>query len=83
MRAIDPVSTAAGQQQHSKAKHHHLNSGPGAPASAGVMSSTLSEQPIFAPGALVEVQTIHKETIIGEVLAFAYDSKLLILSKYH
>ncbi|XP_017481287.1 PREDICTED: protein LSM12 homolog B-like [Rhagoletis zephyria] len=43
------------------------------------MSSALSEHHIFSPGALVEVQTVTTETITGEVLAFEYDDRLLIL----
>lgn len=46
------------------------------------MSSALSEHHIFSPGALVEVQTVTTETITGEVLAFEYDDRLLILSKF-
>lgn len=46
------------------------------------MSTALSEQHIFSPGAIVEVQTVTNETITGEVLAFEYAARLLILSKF-
>lgn len=42
-------------------------------------TASLFETHIFAPGDIVEVQTIHQETITGEVLAFEYNAKLLIL----
>lgn len=54
-------------------------------SSAGGSSATgpqISEHLIFAPGALVEAVTVSNESITGEVLAFEYDHKLLILSKF-
>lgn len=85
------------QQHHNNNHHHHRNSRHSgvAPvistshiqtspntAAADVMSSALSEQHIFSPGAIVEVQTVTNETITGEVLAFEYAARLLILSKF-
>lgn len=85
------------QQQHHNNHHHqrnarhsgvtpvistsHIQSSPNT-AAADVMSSALSEQHIFSPGAIVEVQTVTNETITGEVLAFEYAARLLILSKF-
>lgn len=38
-----------------------------------------SSEHLFVSGSTVEVTTLHKEVIVGEVFAFDYDSRLLIL----